>query len=246
MKPPWKEYLYFSRKERWAVAVFLLVIAVFAFLPRLLPPPAMPVADDVIACMPGIDSGKPIAYRQILVPASSRPSELFAFDPNTISEQKMLQLGLSPKIARTIRHYREKGGHFRSPEDIRKIYGLTPDLANRLIPLITITTVKQSIPKGSTGVTYSSSPISPTGHFDSSQAAPLYPRKNYAVTYVNTATQEDWKRFPGIGEVLSKRIVAFRTKMGHFGSVMDVKQTYGLPDTVFNRILPFLRLDSMK
>ena len=61
---------------------------------------------------------------------------------------------------------------------------------------------------------------------------------------VNTATEEEWKALPGIGDVLSKRIVKFRTKLKGFISVQQVGQTYGLADSVFQKILPYLRLEN--
>lgn len=48
---------------------------------------------------------------------------------------------------------------------------------------------------------------------------------------------------PGIGEVLAGRIVKFREHAGGFTSVAQLGQTYGLPDSVFRKILPLLRFN---
>jgi hypothetical protein len=47
-------------------------------------------------------------------------------------------LGLRAKTIQTIINYRSKGGKFKNAEDIRKIWGLRKDEADRLIPYIKI------------------------------------------------------------------------------------------------------------
>jgi competence ComEA-like helix-hairpin-helix protein len=47
---------------------------------------------------------------------------------------------------------------------------------------------------------------------------------------------------PGIGAKLSARILQFRNKLGGFHSVEQVKETYALHDSVFQKIAPYLKL----
>ena len=44
------------------------------------------------------------------------------FDPNKLGEEEWKDLGLRPKTAQTIVRYVSKGGTFRKPEDLRKIW----------------------------------------------------------------------------------------------------------------------------
>ena len=53
---------------------------------------------------------------------------------------------------------------------------------------------------------------------------------------VNTATAEQLAQLPGIGPVLSNRIVKFRTALGGFISVEQVGTTYGIEPDVFATI----------
>ena len=64
--------------------------------------------------------------------------ELFEFDPNTLSVNGWKRLGLREKTIQTIQNYISKGGSFRNPEDIKHVYGLFPDEAERLLPYIKI------------------------------------------------------------------------------------------------------------
>ena len=59
-------------------------------------------------------------------------------------------------------------------------------------------------------------------------------------TEINSATVDEWKAFPGVGDVLANRIVKFRNSMGGFKSVEQVAKTYGLSDSVFQVIRPYL------
>ena len=47
---------------------------------------------------------------------------------------------------------------------------------------------------------------------------------------------------PGIGSKLAARIVNFRDKLGGFYSVSQVGETYGLPDSTFQKIKGSLQL----
>ncbi|MCH2081625.1 MAG: helix-hairpin-helix domain-containing protein [Saprospiraceae bacterium] len=53
---------------------------------------------------------------------------------------------------------------------------------------------------------------------------------------INKATAEEWQQLRGIGPSLSGRIVKFRDKLGGFISIEQVAQTYGLPDSTFQKI----------
>ena len=48
------------------------------------------------------------------------------------------------------------------------------------------------------------------------------------VVNINTASATEWDALPGIGEVLSKRVVNYRAALGGFVSVDQVANVYGL------------------
>lgn len=67
-----------------------------------------------------------------------RKVESFRFDPNTASEDELCRLGFSPKQARSIINYREKGGKFRRPEDFAKSFVVSDSIYRRLEQYIDI------------------------------------------------------------------------------------------------------------
>lgn len=67
-----------------------------------------------------------------------RKVESFPFDPNTVTLEELVRLGLSERQAESILNYREKGGRFRSKEDFKKMYVVSDTLYERLEPYIDI------------------------------------------------------------------------------------------------------------
>ena len=58
---------------------------------------------------------------------------------------------------------------------------------------------------------------------------------------INLANSEQWKSVPGIGNVLSERIVKYREKLGGFASIAQLKEVYGITDSTFRVIKPYLK-----
>ncbi len=155
---------------------------------------------------------------------------LFNFDPNTVSAEGWKKLGLRDKTITTILNFRSKGGRFRQPEDIRKIWGLFPDEAERLIPYIKIGAVEPT----------------PTRNYQaSSKEYPSTAGERYASLKMLDANSADTTAFialPGIGSKLSQRIINFRDRLGGFYDVAQVKETFGLHDSVYQKIKPMLQV----
>ena len=159
--------------------------------------------------------------------------ELFYFDPNSISTSAWRKLGLRDKTIQTIQKYLGKGGHFYEPEDLQKIYGLHKDEYERLAPYVRIETKISSADEQ-----FVSS--KPTKEL---QAAKTYTGR-YSSIEINTADTSAFISLPGIGSKLALRIVTFREKLGGFYSVDQIGETYGLPDSTFQNIKQYLKLNN--
>lgn len=72
---------------------------------------------------------------------------LFYFDPNQIGIEEWKKLGLSDKQAQSIENFKSKGGTFRKPEDIRKIFVLSDEKKEELIPWIKLSDTKPNYTK---------------------------------------------------------------------------------------------------
>ncbi len=140
--------------------------------------------------------------------------KLFEFDPNTVTKEELIRLGLSPKVASGWVNYRSKGAKFYQKESIKKIWGLMDEDYQRLEPYIVIRKIYADgdIPKS-------------------------YDQKTIRVD-VNKATVDDFKQLSGIGDKLAAKIIRFREALGGFSSVKQVSETWGLPKETFYNLQP--------
>ena len=164
---------------------------------------------------------KLVAKHIALDEAPAALAELFNFDPNTADEAALRKLGISEKVARVILNYRKKGGRFRKKEDLAKIYSLPEADYQRLAPYIQIE-------------------AQPTETKAKSGATPLTAPATVLID-INKANAEAWQSLRGIGATTAGRIVGYREKLGGFASVEQVGETFGLPDSTFQRIKPQLQ-----
>lgn len=251
----WKEfalqYLSFSRRERLAILVVVALILLVFIGPEFLAkgsrakPGGMDTAwisslqkleqkqqEPGDRRYPDLDDNSP-QYQYDRTKNNYEPAgktELFYFDPNTLSPEGWKKLGLREKTIHTIRNYLSKGGHFKKPEDLQKIYGLFPDEFQRISPYIQIvagpTSVMEFEPE--------------KGEIKSFKANT--PR--YTIIDINTADTTAFIALPGIGSKLSTRIVSFREKLGGFYSITQLAEVYGLPDSTFQKIKQYLKLEN--
>jgi competence protein ComEA len=238
------EYFFFTRKERRGIIVVAVLILLFITLPFLLPFFITSKQVDHTAFEKEIaalklkeqDSGRGFAKRnydddnevQYYQPSeknyySKQPKgELFYFDPNTLPAAGWKKLGVREKTANTIQNYISKGGRFYKPEDIGKIWGLHEDEVNRLLPYVRIEANSTTdLNKDKTSVPYKT--------YDK-------PKLTTAPVDINEADTSAFIALPGIGSKLANRIVAFRDKLGGFYKVEQIAETFGLPDSVFQKI----------
>lgn len=162
--------------------------------------------------------------RRLDFPETAMPSTLFYFDPNTITLADWEKLGLARRVFQTINKYRSKGGKFRSADDLKKIYGLNSEDFNRIAAYIKIEKQNKE----------------PAKEFPSGKGNQPRTSQTYSTIDINVSDTSAWIQLPGIGSRLASRIINFREKLGGFYSIEQVGETYGLPDSVFQKIKPYL------
>ncbi len=111
----------------------------------------------------------------------------FPIDINSASEKDLERLPMiGPVKAKSIVEYREKNGPFESKEDLTKVSGIGEKTLERIKDYITI-----------------SGSITENAKERKGEA-------KYSKININTATIDDLKSLPGIGEVKAKRIIENR------------------------------------
>lgn len=241
-----KDYFNFTKKERQGVVltgILILLLVLFSFFsPYFIKEETIDFTqfENEIARL-RIDSSTKKWYSKNYddeyfndhTPVKSEKFKIpkaFVFDPNTATIDDWVKLGIRQRTAQTIQKYIAKGGRFHQPSDLKKIWGLSKTDADRLIPYITIKNPAKEQPV---------------------YEKKVYPERSYSYTPhvinnvdINTADSTAYITLPGIGSKLSKRIIAFRDKLGGFYSIDQVGETYFLPDSTFQKIKPYLTMSN--
>jgi competence protein ComEA len=265
MKEWLSQYLVFSRKERLGLAVLLFLIGAVWLLPEFF---GRSKKEDQ-ALFRQADS-----LRLALADSSAGPGNgvlkihtLFRFDPNTLDNAGWEKLGVRPKTIGIIKNYLARGGRFRQAEDLGRIYGLRPDESMRLMPYVDIPANENP---GKYRPEYNGDPVVPyrsqsndrdykSGHYQDqfnyrgyqSSRYPAdrekkYNRKKELQPFdINLADTGTLVELPGIGSKLAARIVQFREKLGGFYKIEQVAEIYGLQDTIYLLIRPYLLLNEI-
>jgi len=142
---------------------------------------------------------------------------LFEFDPNTLDARGWQKLGLNDRLIKTILNYRTKGGKFYKKEDLKKIWGMPEAFYNRVEAYINIASVQSK--------------------FSNTYAKP---EKKIIPVEINIADTAAFIALPAIGNKLAARIISYREKLGGFYSIDQVAETWGLSDSAFQVIKPYL------
>lgn len=70
-----------------------------------------------------------------------------------------------------------------------------------------------------------------------------YPKSKIYQIDINKADTTDWEQLPGIGKVLSKRIIKYREAIGGFHAVAELAHVYGLQPEVLSKIESYLTIN---
>jgi competence protein ComEA len=190
---------------------------------------------------------------------SDASTDLFAFDPNTLSLEGWQRLGLSEKQAGAILKYRSKGGHFYKAEDLKKMYTLNERVYAKILPYVRIEKGTGLVENNkeerypgtdhhSTNNSYSR-PNSPANHFsganrDKLQAIGASSKKSGSVMVeLNSADTLMLDEVKGIGPAFARRIVKYRDRLGGFYKTEQLLEVFGLDSAMYLGLKNQVRVD---
>ena len=230
-----RRWFAFSKGERIAIVTILALILVL-ILACLFRPSRKSLSD---ASLHDLDSL--LALRQAAIELqqqqqAEKPQEVtelhpFPFNPNTITEEEWLQMGLTDRQVRSIMNYKAKGGRFYSKSDVEKLYAISEEEYAQLEPFI----VLPEVARGNTAKS--------TAKKQESQAfddKPKPEKKAIPVVDLNTVDSTTLVELPRMGGYMASRIIAFRDKMGGFVEVEQLLDVKGLDSTRFAAMRPYL------
>lgn len=158
------------------------------------------------------------------------------FDPNTADSTTLVHLGFKPWQAKNMLKYRAKGGKYRQPEDLKKLYGMTDSMYQALTPYIDIAKEKvDSLVRDSLGVD--------SVRVDS---LPKWLEKKDTVLNLRTADTTELKMIRGIGSYRARQIVRYREQLGGFTHVEQILEAQGMENVDSDSLLTHFFIDSVK
>jgi DNA uptake protein ComE-like DNA-binding protein len=216
-------YFGFNRQQRNGLLVlvfisFALLVARLS-LPHFIRPAAIEVRNLPLVPHAGIAGSKN--------DETAKNAELFVFDPNTVSLRQLLKLGFSEKTAKTFIKYRSKGFVFREKNDVKKIYGISDALYSSIEPYILI-----------------------NGPLHQKKAEPVKPvarqhpmERQVKIIELNSADSAALVALNGIGAGYARRILKYRSILGGYVAVEQLREVYGFTDELYDQVKTQVTVD---
>lgn len=219
-----KDYFSFSSSDRNGIVILSGLIFLIIILTLIIPGLGLHERKSDLANFKEIAS-KFYTNKEIMEPVSSPPEtiDFFYFDPNKLTREQMVKLGFDERLTRTFENYLSKKGRFREKEDVLKIYGMTDSIYSLIEPYIVISQ-QETIRKES--------------------YQPVEKNPERLRVEINSADTLKLKLLPGIGSVLSSRIIRYRDLLGGYWQTDQLLEVYGLSAELFEKISGSLEIDT--
>ena len=223
-----KDYFSFSNSQRNGIIAMLVLLALFVFSLQIYTYSNRPELFDISEFSKQAEKFIEIqeqaqnkiqksSHFQNNTPISQDRIEYFNFDPNHTSRKDWQRLGLKDWQINGLEKYLEKGGRFKDIAGFQKLHVIKETDFKKLAPFIHI---KNEV---------MDTPVSPNTS------------KNVIVD-INTADSELLKTLPGIGPVLSNRIIKYRERLGGFLFKDQLHEVYGIDSAVIQHFYGSIRI----
>lgn len=219
IRSSWKEYFNFSSRERRGaifLSLILLVEIIVLFYQRSIHRELSPPDPEIIAALNrNLDENDSSAVESEIKVSKyiNEKVEYFHFDPNSLERNSWLKLGLSEKQISVLENYKSKGGSFRIKNDLKKMYCITPEKFKELEPYINL---PDSIIRKS---------------FSPKVSIPRIIQID-----IQEADSIQLMSLRGVGPVLAGRIIKYREKLGGFNSINQLKEVWGITDSLLTSL----------
>ncbi|NAY92546.1 helix-hairpin-helix domain-containing protein [Muricauda sp. JGD-17] len=147
-----------------------------------------------------------------------KTSKVFPFNPNYITDYKGYSLGMSTEQIDRLLAYRQQHKYVNSAKEFQMVTKVSDSLLSIISPFFQFPKWKNRTPSKEYGS------FTPNG-------------SEFVKKDLNTASGTELKAIHGVGDVLSRRIVKFRDRLGGFLVNDQLYDVYGLEPEVVQRIL---------
>lgn len=147
--------------------------------------------------------------------------KIFPFNPNFITDYKGYTLGMSPEEIDRLQGYRAKGKWINTVTDFQQVTEVSDSLLMEIAPFFKFPDWVTQKQKKKRQIT-------------KKQGEKRLDQEKYSL---NTVTAQELQQVKGVGEVLSNRIIRYRSQLHGFLGNIQLKDVYGLGYKVRKRIL---------
>ena len=221
-----KSHLLFNRQQRVGILFLVVIIVgllgVYFFVPFTKDSVLDVSSPEIVRIQKQLDSLH-------MVEMENRRPKYYPFNPNFMTDFKAYTIGLSPQEFDRLQAFRSQGQWINSATDFKRVTQISDSLLDKISPMFKFPDwVNQATPKK---------------EFNKNK----YSEKTYDQKIdFNKATEIQLQEVSGIGEVLSKRIVAYRDKVGGFSNDIQLYQVWGLDPIVVQRALQMFTVKTPK
>ncbi|MEH6766022.1 MAG: helix-hairpin-helix domain-containing protein [Aequorivita antarctica] len=216
-----KSHFTFNRQQRSGIFLLLLLIVsllcVYWFVDFSEEDTFDTSSLEIVSMQKELDSLR-------LVEMENRKPKKYPFNPNFITDYKGYTLGMTNEEIDRLLQYRKEDKWINSASDFKRVTGVSDSLLAELSPYF-------KFPDWVTNP-------KPKSNFKDYKSEKGFSEKTFSQKIdLNKATEEQLQQVSGIGEALSKRIVAYREKLGGFSDDIQLYSVYGLDASVVQRTL---------
>lgn len=233
-----KSHFRFNKQERNGIFFLLLIIVILQLLSYFVQTNTDALENPVF----GVDAKFQSKIDRLKKEYSKRDSlKIYPFNPNYITDYKGYALGMSPEEIDRLHMYRSGNKFVNSPEEFQKVTLVSDSLLYVLSPYFKFPDWVQNREAKSRNRSQ--------GQGDVKRGADKVVShksgegvKTWEYGDLNLATEADLKAIYGVGDILSRRIVKFRDRLGGFLVTEQLGHVYGLEKEVVDRILERFRI----
>jgi DNA uptake protein ComE-like DNA-binding protein len=157
-------------------------------------------------------------YTALKPKVKSRKISFINFDPNTATDSILNQIGFKAFQIHNLIGYRNKGGVFKSPIDVLKIYGIDSVFYTTIAAYIKI---------------------------EDKEIQRNVPVEIHELLELNSADSLDLIKLEGIGPVYASRIIRYRDLLGGFYTIEQLKEVYNFQLETYENIQDKVCVDTL-
>lgn len=222
MKSNFKEDSFINLNQRERNSVFFLIgflvlsILLYILSFYIIPTSIYQIKETITDTLVNNDENDPVLEGNTSL-ATHRISR-HTFNPNNTTPDELISLGIPQKAASNWIKYIEKGGRFKNENDLKKIYGLSDNLLEDLLPYAQF---KDTSPDSISSKNKTVIPID-----------------------VNTANYKSLVSI-GLSSSVANTLLNYRSTGATFLKADDLKKIYGMNDSLLATIRPYLLFPSV-